>query len=177
MGKVKIIVVNGVSRSGKDTFIDFLRTEVPVLIEHSTIKTVSQSLCDYSMLDYRKKGMKERKFLASVKQAWIEYNDGPFQEVVSRKNSLERDYKFQNNIDRILLVVQVREPEEIKKLSNFFDTDMWSVLVKRIGAKFQHITDEFVEDWDYDFIIHNYGPLKDMEKHVNNFIYFLSKEK
>ena len=129
------------------------------------------------MLDYRKKGMKERKFLASVKQAWIEYNDGPFQEVVSKKNSLERDYKFQNNINRILLVVQVREPEEIKKLSNFFDTDMWSVLVKRRGAESQHITDNFTEAWNYDYIVFNNDTLEQLEDNAKKCIAYINKEK
>ena len=177
MGKVKVIVVNGVSRSGKDTFIDFLGTKVSVLVAHSTIDTVKKALESSGMIDFRKKGPKEREFLATVKQAWEIYNDGPFKQVVDRVDDIERTYKFQNNVDRVLMVVQVREPDEIQKLSNYFGVDFYSVLIKRKGAKAQHPTDVTVEEWDYDYIVFNDGTLQQLEGSTLKFIARMHEEK
>jgi len=177
MSKVKVIVINGVSRSGKDTFIDFLRTKVYVLVKHSTIDVVLGALTNSIMMDHKKKGREEREFLATVKQAWIMYNDGPFKQVVDIADDIERTFKFQNNVDRVLLVVQVREPDEIQKLSSYFGVDFHSVLVRRKDTNPQHPTDVTVEEWDYDYIVFNDGTLEQLEVNAQKFIAYMRKEK
>ena len=174
MGKVKVIVVNGVSRSGKDSFIAAVREKVPVVVTQSTILTVKDALEYFDMIDLRKKGPKERAFLVAVKQAWIEYNDGPYKEVIQVVDELERIHKF-NDIDRVLLFVQVREPKEIYKLYTHFIENFFSVLVYRSEAKLQP-GDEGVLNFDYDFDVHNNGSLEDLGKEADRFIQFLNEE-
>ena len=82
MSKVKVIVVNGLSRSGKDSFIKAVCKKVIASEVHSTIDTVKKSLILGGMLDPLKKGPEEREFLMVVKKAWINYNDGPLNEVI-----------------------------------------------------------------------------------------------
>ena len=113
--------------------------------------------------------------MVAVKQAWIEYNDGPFKEVVQVVDELERTYKFMNNIDRVLLFVQVREPKEIYKLYTHFIENFFSVLVYRSEAKLQP-GDEGVLNFDYDFDVHNNGSLEDLGKEADRFIQFLNEE-
>ena len=67
MGKVKVIVVNGLSRSGKDSFITAVQKKVPVAVEQSTILTVKDALEYFDMIDLRKKGPKERAFFGCSK--------------------------------------------------------------------------------------------------------------
>jgi hypothetical protein len=126
------------------------------------------------MLDLRKKGEKERTFLATVKQAWIEYNDGPFKEVLAEVAILERDYKYMSHVKEIFFTVQVREIEEIQKLKDHFQDNFYSVLVVRDLVDPQHITDEYVEDWDYDFVVSNNGSLEQLESQVDGFLTFLN---
>jgi hypothetical protein len=171
MGKVKIICVNGVSRSGKDTFVDYLAEIAPLVVKHSTIDTVRKALIESKMLDYRKKGEKEREFLATVKQAWIKYDDGPFKEVLTEVAVLEKEYKYMSHVKEILFIVQVREIEEIQKLKNHFQDSFYSVLVVRDSVKFQHKTDKQVEDWNYDFMAVNNGLKEDLKKQAISFLF------
>jgi len=174
MNKVKVIVVNGLSRSGKDSFIEALRKKVPVLVEHSTIITVWDALLDYNMIDLKKKGPEEREFLAAVKQAWINYNDGPFFEVVHIAEELEKEYAFASGIDRVLFAVHVREPKEMRKLKQYFKKRMTTVLIKRPDTKPQP-GDEEVNDWAYDHLVYNDGDLEDLDDKADRFITFLNE--
>jgi hypothetical protein len=176
MEKVKVIVVNGLSRSGKDSFIDAIRKKVPALIEHSTIYTVWDSLLYLDMINPIKKGPEEREFLAAVKQAWINYNEGPFKEVVHMADELEKEYAFTSNIDRVLLAVHVREPEEMKKLKRHFEDRMFTVKVTRPEITAQP-GDENVNNWNYDFEVYNEGDLEYLDTLVDAFINFLNERK
>jgi|APSaa5957512622_1039677.scaffolds.fasta_scaffold76336_2 hypothetical protein len=175
MGKVTVIVVNGVSRSGKDTFIDYLAKKTQLLLRHSTIQRVFTALINSSMIVNGKKGKKEREFLASVKQAWITYSNGPLQEVTNKVDHLEEQYKFMQHIGNIFLTVQVREITEITKLKDHFKEDLVSLLVVRDSVDPQHVTDEYVEDWDYDFVVSNNGSLEQLESQVDGFLTFLNR--
>ena len=174
MGKVTVIIVNGVSRSGKDTFIDHLAKKTQLLIKHSTIDTVKQALINAKMCDYRKKGKEEREFLALVKQAWIAYNNGPLKEVINKVDRLEKQYKFIYHIEKIFLTVQVREITEIMKLKDHFEEDLVSLLVVRDSVDPQHESDEYVEYWDYNFTVSNHGSLEQLESQVDSFLTFLN---
>lgn len=167
MNKIKVIVVNGVSRSGKNEFIDYMREKHQLLISHSTIDTIFKSLTQYGMIDKSKKGPKEREFLASVKQAWIEYNDGPFDEVKNLVSFLDERRKLTYNLKTTYLIVQVREPEEMQKLKDYFKEDFISILVVKDDVKPQHETDNHVNEWAYTYIVPNNGTLKDLEKQTD----------
>lgn len=171
MKKAKIIVINGVSRSGKDTFVKFLKNKTLGILEHSTIDTIVAALDDFNMIDISRKTTKEREFIATVKQAWIKYNNGPFEEVKHIVRRMAHAYKY------LILVIHVREPEEIKKLRDYFKEDFTSVLVIRDDAKPQHTTDNFVNMMDYDYMVYNNGTLEDLEKETVKFLEFLNKEK
>ena len=179
MGKVKVIVVNGLSCSGKDSFIAAVTKKAPVVVSFSSIGTVRGALIGAGILDHKKKTEKERAFLVAVKQAWIEYSDGPYREVLKVVDNLEKACEFMNNIDRVLLFVQVREPKEIYKLYTHFMENFFSVLVERSEAILQP-GDEGVLNFDYDFDVHNNGSLEDLEtdlgKEADRFIQFLDEE-
>jgi chloramphenicol 3-O-phosphotransferase len=75
--KTKVIAVNGYSRAGKGSFVNFVRKKVVKIYEHSTIDKVKNVLEEGLMIYPGRKTEKEREFLMSVKQAWIKYNNGP----------------------------------------------------------------------------------------------------
>jgi len=173
MGKVRVICVNGLSRSGKDSFIRFVKDRA-YSVTHSTIDTVKSALIETGMLHPFNKTEKERAFLTAVKQAWIEYSDGPFKEVLEKVKDIERTYKFMNNIDHVFLFVQVREPSEMMKLAKHFWDSITTVLVERTGIEVQP-GDEDVYEWNYDFFVKNDGSLEDLEKEADRFINFTNE--
>ena len=176
MGKVKVIVINGYSRSGKDSFVDAVRKKIPKCYQHSTIDTVRYALEEYGMLPYGKKGEAERKFLQTVKKAWIEYNDGPTKEVIKHVLNLEKQYLFANNVDRILLFVHVREATEIYKLVQFFEDNCITVKVTRPNIKPQS-GDEEVHKRHYDYEVYNDADIDDLDTLADYFLEFLNERR
>lgn len=174
MSKVKVIAINGLSRSGKDSFVDFVRKKVLVVFEHSTISKPKNALESRLMIHPHRKGEKERKFLNIVKKAWIEYNNGPFKEVVELVKTTESMHKFMTNINRVLFFVHVREPEEIRKLKNYFKDDFISVIVTKPRIEIQP-GDEEVCDWIYDYEIYNESDLKWLDILADEFIVYLNE--
>jgi len=172
MAKVKIICVNGFSRSGKDSFIAAVQKKVPVSEIHSTIDTVRNALAVTYMMDTTKKGPKERSFLMTVKKAWIDYNNGPLKEVVERVRQLELTYAYMNNVKEVLLFVQIREPQELYKIHTHFIANSSFVLVERPDILPQP-GDEEVLDFDYEYEVLNNGTLEDLNNEATKFIQYL----
>ena len=175
MGKIKIVVVNGLSRSGKDSFIAAVRKKVVASRIHSTIATVKNALLICGMIAPNKKGPDERTFLTAVKKAWIKYNDGPLQEMIQKVVELEDSYKLSNNVTEVLLFIQVREPQEIYKIQQYFKPNFVSVLVTRLDVKPQP-GDEEVFNYLYDLTVYNDGTFEDLDNEADRFLRF-SKEK
>jgi len=165
---VKVICVNGVSRSGKDTFIKFIReqSETTVVV-HSTIDTIRKMLIESGLMVGDRKGIGEREFMVAVKQAWIKYSDGPYNQVIDK---VLRIKKFMEPADIILFFVQVREPQEIKKLKLYYGDDFITVVVKKKGIEAQIYNDMCVTDMEYDFVIENNGTVEDLKVRATHFL-------
>ncbi len=105
---------------------------------------------------------KDRKFLSEFKQAWAEYNDGPYSETVK---AIEDFRKSDNDI----LFIHIREPEEIKKVQNTFDSI--TLLIKREGlANIEsNESDKNVDDYNYDYTIIN-SNLENLDREARKFV-------
>ena len=152
----KIIVINGVAGSGKNTFTGYLKTLMPDLIEHSTIDTVKKMAWQYLGVDhYQDKTDEKRKLWHELKTAWSNYNDGPLKEILALQYW---------NYDR-LLVVHCREPEEIEKIKNHFGDGCVTILITRPGVHVpDNSADKGVMGFEYDYLIVNDGGFDDLEK-------------
>ena len=152
----KIIVINGVAGSGKNTFVSYLKTLMPDLIEHSTIDTVKKMAWQYLGVDHcQDKTDEKRQLWHDLKKAWIKYNDGPLKEILSLQYW---------NYDR-LLVVHCREPKEIRKIKNHFGDRCLTVLITRPGIDVPgNDADQGVLNCEYDHWIVNDGGFDDLEK-------------
>ena len=175
--KIIIIIINGLSRTGKDSFVRFIKLEavLSVIKEHSTIGTVKRALLGNGMLNANK-GPDEREFLNSVKKAWIKYNNGPFKQVVELAKNLELMYNQMYNIPQIYLFVHVREKEEIEKLKKHFKENCITVLIRKKEVEAQP-GDEEVFNIEYDFEINNDGNLTDLNKKAVEFLKYLERSK
>lgn len=162
---MKVVVINGVAKSGKDEFVKIVTKLFPShIVNMSTINPVKDALKCLGWDGISKTDL-DRLFMSKLKQIWIELYDGPFNYIVtSLGNDKLLDYD-------ICYFVHCREPEEIKKLKNYYEDDCITLLIKRDGLEIpDNLSDNSVENYQYDYIVDNSGTLEDLEKEVLLFI-------
>ena len=160
-----VFIVNGKPRAGKDTFAMILNRYMDVY-KYSAVTKVKEiaTLCGWD----GQKEERDRKFLHELKMLTSEYSDMSHQDVVNEIN------KYRNGeIEADVFVVDVREPEDIKRLveevgaiTDFIEND-------NVPAITSNAADANVENFEYDFVIPNNGTMKEFEDEIKLFMEFL----
>lgn len=158
----KVIVINGYSGSGKNTFVDFFKN-------HYGNETYYISSVDYvrdwarEHLGYNGERTNEaRQMLCTCKKLLVQWNDSPYQvtcELVDKK--IKEGYKY--------IFIDCREPEEIMRYVARYNAQ--TLLIKRKYRDWvipNNDSDMNVEKMTYDITIYNNGSLEDLEKEAIN---------
>jgi len=163
---IKVIVINGKPGSGKDTFVN------NIIIAHSSctaISTIDQELIAAKTLGWDgKKDDAGRGLLYNLKKAKTEYNkkhNCPMDKYVIDRIQWAQSKNFKN------LFVHCREPEEIKKMVQTID-DCVTVLIRNErtdNKSTSNPSDKNVDDYPYDYIIHNDNGLEDFYRSSMHF--------
>lgn len=132
--KQLVLAINGMARSGKDSFAEFSIEQLTSMENFSDVSGSNISSVDkvkelFTLMGWNgEKDDKSRKGLSDLKDLWTEYNDGPFREIL----------KYVMDSPSSIIFVHIREPKEIDKLkywcldnSIFFE----SIHVKRDEVK------------------------------------------
>ena len=174
---MKVIVVNGSSSVGKDNFVNFFK-------KHYEYKCMNWSAIDkVKKIAKRnfgwngKKTDEARKFLSEIKRIWIEFNNGPFEDIVKK---ISKHLSKLSEIDQqnIIYFIHCREPYEIKKLADKYGDNCITILLKREDREVpNNDSDKNVANYDYDFVIENNGNKKDLEKEAITFIENIKNKK
>lgn len=141
----KVIIINGTGGCGKDTFVSLVSKYAKVY-NFSSIDAVKE-LATIIGWDGTK-SEKDRKFLSDLKRLTTEYNDFSF-------NSIKNAYEKFINSDNEIMFIHIREPEEIKRASDYFNA--LTLLIKRENYDniSSNASDANVDNYDYDYIINN----------------------
>ena len=111
---------------------------------------------------------RDRKFLHELKMLTSEYSDMSYQDVV---NEIE---KYRNGeIEADVFVVDVREPEDIKRLVEEVGAITVFIENDNVPAITSNAADANVENFEYDFVIPNNGTMKEFEDEIKLFMEFL----
>lgn len=158
----KVIVINGFSGSGKNTFVDFFK------------KNYSEETYYISSVDYVRDWAREhlgydgertneaRQMLSTCKKLLREWNDSPYQitcEYVDE--AIKNGYEF--------IFIDCREPDEIIRYVARYGAR--TLLIKRRYRSWvipDNDSDRNVEKMKYDITIYNNGSLDDLEKEAIN---------
>ena len=165
----KIFIVNGYPLAGKDTFMDYclayLTLENRKGVKYSSIDKIKEAA---SLIGWpgTKTGI-DRNFLSALKDLSTQYYDFPLKDIVTFCKISEAEYIF----------IAVREPEEIRKLLNYFSSTRGlffakTILISREGSltNLTNTGDSLVNNFIYDVEIQNNFSLRDLKEHSNTTI-------
>lgn len=153
---MKIVVINGEGGSGKDTFVRIYQQIYGNTANMSMIDAVKTVARSFDWHD--EKDAKARKFLSDLKDAWEEYNDGPYKTMQWRIKLRQDMENFKNkNDDNLTIFIHAREPHDIKRFVE--DYNAFTILIKRpeTDGQFLNHADANVNNWDYDLVYENIG--------------------
>ena len=142
----KVFITNGTGGCGKDTFAKLLGEFVSVEKYSSIdfVKKIAQQ-CGW----HGGKTEKDRKFLSDLKLAMSEYNDMPFRTV--------KCFVEHCGDPHSVILIDIREPEEIEKAKQAFDAKTILIVRKDHEPITSNMADANVNNYKYDFVIHNDG--------------------
>lgn len=172
---MSIYVVNGFPCAGKTTFEENIKRIVGdncyILSTITPIKQIA------TMVGWNgKKDLESRKFLSDLKDLLTEYNDYPFHYICDQIKHIEEEWAdYGISPKSIVIFIDCREPEEIKKLCGKLDAK--SLLIRRASAENSETSnhaDEGVLNYNYDIVIENDGNLFD---YANKAIDFAQNER
>lgn len=168
---MKIVIINGAPRSGKDTFVGYCLDKLGKFgFTFSTvdfIKDIAKE-CGWN----GEKTPEDRKFLSELKKLLTEWRDVPYQ-VMRREIAKVRLLAEQYGIDhdRFVIFIHCREPEEIERFVKEYDAT--TVLVRRpeVEANEQsNSSDSGVFDYLYDAIVWNENSLDHLKLAAEMFV-------
>lgn len=153
----KIYITNGSGTSGKDTFAKMLSKYITVH-KYSSINLV-KAMLRFAGVDIDEKTEELRLLLSDIKDRLTRYSDVPFKDVEEVVDN------FKNGIiDAEVLLIDIREPEEIARAVEVFGAE--TILIKNPNVekiKSNH-ADANVDNYNYDYIIENDGTLEQLDK-------------
>lgn len=182
---MKVVIINGSATSGKNEFVAMVdriaRQSGWFTFQHSTVDRVKEAMeMFFGYPGDHAPGAKTdeaRAFMSALKDAWTEYNNGPFVEAV--KLAAVMKARFAGEAEgKLALFIHAREPKEIKKLADHFGTDCVTLLVKahlRVDHVPNNHADREVGQYGYDVIVENNAGLDDLQQEAEGFFkrYFL----
>ena len=161
---MKIIVINGRPRAGKDTFVEFCQKHCMWCLNISTVDFVKDvaRYCGWN----GEKTPENRKFLSDLKALLTEWNDIPFKKVaeaIIAFGSEMKIYDFDPDRDGIVFI-HCREPEQIDRFKK--ELGAQTLLISREeddDEMFSNESDANVYNYKYEYYITNEGTLQDLE--------------
>ena len=148
-----VLIFNGNPRSGKSTVQSFIRLKT---------KAVSYSSIGCVKAIY-KKTEESRKFLSDMKHFLVAETD------IIDKALTDKYNEFMKS-DQSILMIDIREPEEIAKYTKKFDAITVLVTNPRAPHISSNTSDKNVSFYKYDVEIVNDGSLLDLESLVEEFL-------
>lgn len=159
--KKTVLIFNGNPRSGKSTVQDIIKVKT---------KAISYSSIDCVKAIYKKyfewnggKTEESRKFLSDMKHFLIAETD------IIDKALTDKYNEFMES-DQSILMIDIREPEEIAKYAKKFDAITVLVTNPRAPHISSNISDKNVYHYKYDVKIVNDTSLLDLEELVEEFL-------
>ena len=173
---MKILIVNGSPKSGKDLFCENAHNNCAFIYPISVVDRIKQ-IALFGGWDGNKDA-KGRKLLSNLKDAFEEYNDLPHEYVLQfiENRTHVLDQLDMIGTDNAIFLVQSREPKDIQRWVD--ENGARTLLIHREGmdVSWGNHADDEVGDYQYDYMLFNSGTIEDWEAKTVKFINQLRKE-
>jgi hypothetical protein len=163
----KIVIINGMARAGKDS-VAVLSTNFAFVENVSSVDLIYEFM---NLMGWNgEKDERTRKFMSDLKLLMTEYNDIPFKYLMDKINEFKITIKGMK--EPCIIYLQVREPNEIQKLKEYYGEECVTLIVKNknIIDITSNMADANVNNYEYDHVINNDGTLKDLKIAVESFV-------
>lgn len=154
----KVIIINGVACSGKDTFVKQCNT-LNSKVMHTSIVNKIKDIAKYCGWD-GEKTEKNRKFLSDLKDILSEWDDIPFKSID----------KFIISCKNKLIFIDARESNDIDRLKNEYNGVTLLIKNDRVKPITSNHADANLEDYNYDYIIYNNGSIENLKDSAEVFL-------
>ena len=174
---MRVFLINGKPRSGKDTFIEMCREiagvhYVQALSFVDAPKEIARK-CGWN----GQKDPKSRKFLADLTDLLTEYNDYPFQSTLKDVIFYRDYYKMYDVEDRSTVFICARETSVIDRFKEEFgnyNIEALSILVRNnrtesVEASNRADANVLGDGYVYDIIIDNNGSMNELHDEAVKF--------
>lgn len=164
----KVFITNGSAENGKDSFAEFVGKYISTY-KYSSIDLVKE-MFEVAGVTKDDKTEKKRRLWSDGKDLLTWYDDIPFKDITS----IVTDFK-NNKIETEVLLIDIREPEEIARAVETFGAE--TILVRNPNAikiESNH-ADRDVENYEYDYIIENNGSLEQLDCVAKEFVEYVIK--
>ena len=168
---MKIVVINGQPRAGKDEFVKFCQKHTTLCYNLSTVDFVKE-VAAFAGWDGQKTP-KNREFLSDLKDLLTQWNDVPFKSIQQKIEKIKgemRIYDFNPEKDGIVFI-HCREPKEIQRF--VYEMGALTLLIRRNSIETDNQSnhaDADVFNYNYDFAIENNGTLEELEEKAISFL-------
>lgn len=174
----QIFVINGLPRSGKDTFVDefncvYNKCVQIAYVHNYSLVSIIKKIAKQCGWDGQKDD-KSRKFLSDLKDLTDEYNN------LCLNSTIKEIEEFLKNEEEMnansFLFIHARDPKDIEFICNKYNAK--SILVRRTGneiinsgSEYSNHADCNVYDYSYDYEVCNPGDT--IENYDNNIKLFI----
>lgn len=174
---MKLVVMNGMPRSGKTTIEQIALKKLGVYGKiASTIDFVKEiaTRCGWDGT----KTPENRKFLSDMKDLLTKWNDVPFQKIKESMDLWQAEFDdYDIPVDGAILFVDSREPAEIDRFKK--ELGAITVLVRRPSVENQEQSnhaDSDVFNYKYDIEFVNNGTLEELDHQVDKFLEYINEK-
>lgn len=169
---MKYLIVNGVPRSGKDTFCEMCLKQLngrgTVISTVDFVKEVA-TFCGWD----GEKSPRNRKFLSDLKDLLTEWAQVPYNDVIKKAEAFADDLKVNGVEGEPVIFVMCREPAEIKRFEELVGAK--SILVHRTemeNLEQSNHADSEVFNHSYHIEIYNDSSLETLEMLSTEFLIY-----
>lgn len=158
--KKRIVIINGVGGSGKDTFAELCAKHINVVNISSVdrVKEAAKLLVGWN----GEKDEKSRKLLVDLKKLSIDYNNYPTTYILEKYDEFIKS-------DSQMLFIHIREISEIEKIKEILEAETLLIVNPRVPKITSNTSDANVNKYNYDYVIENSGTLKELEEKAVEF--------
>jgi len=163
-------VINGAAGVGKDLFINavskILKAHSDIIVNNLSTVTHIKEIAKVCFGWNGEKDEKGRRLLSDLKDADVRYRNGPFETVCS-----EIEDCVDLNPDKYIVnFIQTREPKEIHNFQRTLENCQTILVRRNTGISYLNHADKNVENYIYDFIIHNNKSITELEEKAYLFV-------